>query len=159
MSAPSPAERAVAVDLDSARFRAGLHRGYWRQVSYAFPILVVAVAAIEPDGSHREYRFQFELTGYPGAAPEVRIWDLASNTLLAPDQRPKGSTRVTEAFKAWGGGTVYRPWDRLAGAHGNWATNYPTLAWNPKRDLAFVLEDLYGLLTSNAAAQRVRTPA
>ena len=159
MSAPSPAERAVAVDLDSARFRAGLHRGYWRQVSYAFPILVVAVAAIEPDGSHREYRFQFELTGYPGAAPEVRIWDLASNTLLAPDQRPKGSTRVTEAFKAWGGGTVYRPWDRLAGAHGNWATYYPTLAWNPKRDLAFVLEDLYGLLTSNAAAQCVRMPA
>jgi len=89
----------------------------------------------------------------------ARVWDLATNALLAADRRPRGSTRVAEAFKAWGGGTVYRPWDRLAGAHGDWATNYPTLAWNPKRDLTFVLEDLYGLLTSNAAAQRARTPA
>lgn len=159
MNEQSPAECAVGVDLDSPRFRAGIRRGQWRPVSNTFPVLIVAVAAIEPDGSQREYCFRFELTGYPGVAPEVRIWDLATNAMVAADQRPKGSTRVAEAFKAWGGGTVYRPWDRLAGAHGNWATNYPTLAWNPKRDLAFVLEDLYGLLTSNAAAQRIRTPA
>jgi len=159
MSEQSPAERAVAVDLDSPRFRAGVHRGHWRLLSHTFPILLVAVAAIEPDGNQREYSFRFELTGFPGVAPEVRKWDLSTNTLQAAERRPKGSTRVSEAFKAWGGGTVYRPWDRLAGAHGNWATNYPTLAWNPKRDLAFVLEDLYGLLASNSAAQRVRTSA
>ena len=159
MNDPSPTERAIAVDLNSARFRAGIRRGHWRSVSYTFPILVAAVVAIEPDGSRREYCFRFELTGFPGVAPEVRIWDLATSAMLAVDQRPKGSTRIAEAFKAWGGGTVYRPWDRLAGAHGNWATNYPTLAWNPKRDLTFVLEDLYGLLTSNAAAQRIRTQA
>jgi len=159
MNEESPAEHAVAVDLESARFRAGVYRGHWHLISSTFPILVVAVAAIEPDGNPRKYCFRFELTGFPSVAPEVRIWDQATGTLLAADQRPKGSTRVAEAFKPWGCDTVYRPWDRLAGAHGNWAINYPTLAWNPKRDLTFILEDLYGLLTSNAAARRIRVPA
>lgn len=159
MNEQSPAERAIAVDLDSSRFRVGVQRRHWRQVSYAFPILVMALFAIEPDGSSSEYFFHFELTGFPGAAPEVRIWDPSTNTLLAIDKRPKGSARVGEAFKAWGGGSIYRPWDRLAGAHGNWATAYPTLAWNPKRDLTFVLEDLHGLVTSNAAAHGVRPSA
>ena len=134
-------------------------RGQWRKLSFTFPILIVAVAATEPSGSSSEYFFRFELTGFPGAAPEVRIWDPSTNNLLALDKRPKGSTRVAEAFKAWGGGTVYRPWDRLAGAHGNWSTAYPTLAWNPKRELTFVLEDLLGLLTSNSAAHRVMESA
>jgi hypothetical protein len=155
----SPAEQAIRADLDSARFRVGVRRGQWRQVSYVFPLLVVAVASTEPDGSSREYFFRFELTGFPGAAPEVRIWDPSTNNLLAPDKRPKGSTRVAEAFKAWGGGTVYRPWDRLAGVHGNWATAYPTLAWYPKRELTFVLEDLHGLLASNSAAHSVMESA
>ena len=159
MNEESPVERAVAFDLESARFRAGVYRGHWHLVSCTFPILVVAVAAIELDGNPREYCFRFELTGFPSVAPEVRIWDQATNTSRATDQRPKGPTRVTEAFKPWGGGTVYRPWDRLAGAHGNWAINYPTLAWNPKRDLTFILEDLHGLLASNAAARRIRMPA
>lgn len=155
----SPAEQAIRADLDSARFRAGVRRGQWRQVSYAFPIIIVAVTATEPDGGSSEYFFKFEMTGFPGTAPEVRIWDLSTNTLLPIEKRPKGSGRVSEAFKAWGGGTVYRPWDRLAGAHGNWATAYPTLAWNPKRDLTFVMEDLHGLLTSNAATNGVRPSA
>jgi hypothetical protein len=159
MNEQGPVERAIAVDLESSRFRVGVHRKHWRQVSYKFPVLVVALSAIEPDGSSSEYFFNFELTGFPGAAPEVRIWDPSTNTLLAIEKRPKGSGRVAEAFKAWGGGTVYRPWDRLAGAHGNWATAYPTLAWNPKRDLTFAMEDLHGLLTSNAAAHRARTSA
>ncbi len=159
MSDVSPAERAAMTDLGSPRFRAGIKRRHWRQLSFAFPIFVVAVAAIEPDGSSNEYCFRFELTGFPGDAPEVRIWDTETNALLASDKRPKGSTRVSEAFKTWGKSTVYRPWDRLAGAHSNWAAAYPSLAWNPKRDLTFVLEDLYGLLASNAAAHSVRPSA
>lgn len=152
MSDYSPAEKAVAADVASARFRVGVKRGYWRQVSFDFPILIIAVAAVEPDGSSSEYFFRFELTGFPGTAPEVKIWDPKANALLAADRYPKGSNRVTEAFKRWGNETVYRPWDRHAGAHGNWATVYATLAWKPERDLIFILEDLHGLLTSNAAA-------
>ena len=146
----STAEDAVAADLRSARFRAGVLRGHWREVSYAFPELIVGVAAVEPDGSSSEYCFRFELTGFPSVAPEVTIWDCAASAPLAPGSRPKGSNRVAEAFKPWGNQTVYRPWDRQGSAHNNWATTHPALAWNASRDLTFVLEDLHGLLTSNA---------
>jgi len=128
-------------------------RHHWRLVSSDFPTLILAVSAIEIEGTRTEYAFKFELTGYPGAAPEARIWDCKTNALLAPGDRPKGSSRVQEAFKSWGNETVYRPWDRLAGAHNNWARDFPALAWHPARDLAFVLEDLHGLLTSNALAK------
>lgn len=152
MNGRNPAEQAVVADLSSARFRAGATRGHWRQILSEFPVLIVAVAAVEPDGSYSEYFFRFELTGFRGIAPEVKIWDCTKNAPLATDKRPKGSNRVTEAFKAWGNDTVYRPWDRQGGGHNNWATSHPNLAWNPKRDISFILEDLHGLLTSNAAA-------
>jgi hypothetical protein len=152
VSADNPAEKAVEADIASARFRVGAIRGQWRKISLDFPVLIVAVQAIEPDGRSSEYFFRFELTGYPGMAPEVKIWDCNTATVLAPDKRPKGSSRVTEAFKSWGSETVYRPWDRYAGPHNNWTTSHPDLAWHSGRDLAFILEDLHGLLTSNAVA-------
>jgi hypothetical protein len=145
---------AVAVDLASVRFRAGVGRGQWKQVSFDFPVLVVAVAAIEPDGKPSEYCFRFELTGFPGTAPEARIWDTATNAPLAVDKRPKGSERVNKAFQDWQDKTVYRPWERFSSVHNNFARDFPELAWHPGRDLTFILEDLHGLLTSNAAARR-----
>lgn len=144
------AEKTVAADLASPRFRVGERRGHWRKVSYEFPILIVAIAAIEPDGKSSEYSFRFELTGFPGTAPEVKIWDLATDALLSTDKRPKGSHRVNEAFKPWGNGSIYRPWDRHGRLHNNWETAHPDLAWHPRRDLTFILEDLHGLLLSNA---------
>lgn len=153
------AKQAVDADLASARFLAGIARKRWRKVSYAFPLLYIALAAIEADQTSSEYEFQFELTGFPGTAPAVRIWDREANGLLATNRRPKGSPRVLEAFKDWGEHTVYRPWDRLAGAHNSWAQNFPALAWHPRRDLTFILEDLNGLLTSNALARAARADA
>ena len=148
------AQNAVVVDLASARFRAGVGRGQWKQISFKFPVLVVAVAAIEPDGKPSEYCFRFELSGFPGTAPEIKIWDTETNELLAADKRPKGSDRVNKAFQVWGDNTVYRPWERFSSVHNNFAQNFPQLAWHPGRDLTFILEDLHGLLTSNAAARR-----
>ena len=149
-----PVQNAISVDLASARFAAGVVRGQWKRVSYEFPVLIMAVAAIERDGESSEYFFRLELSGFPGAAPDVKIWDLATLAVLAADKRPKGSERVTKAFQVWDGATVYRPWDRLSSVHNNFARDYPDLAWHPKRDLAFILEDLHGLLSSNAAARR-----
>jgi hypothetical protein len=145
---------AVAVDLASVRFRAGVGRGQWKQVSFEFPVLVLAVAAIEPDGEPGEYCFRFELTGFPGTGPDVRIWDTTTNALLVVDKRPKGTERVNKAFQDWQDKTVYRPWERLSSVHNNFARDFPELAWHPGRDLTFILEDLHGLLTSNAAARR-----
>jgi hypothetical protein len=159
VSPADPAMEAVTADLASARFRAGAMRSQWRQVSYEFPILLLAVAAIEPDGSSSEYCFRFELTGFPGTAPEVIIWDPVTQALLPADKRPKGSPRVSKAFQVWQDPTVYRPWDRRSGTHNNFTRDHPDLAWHPKRDLTFILEDLHGLLTSNATAHGNRPAA
>lgn len=156
----NPAKAAADADLASGRLRAGILRNHWRKVSYAFPVLIMAVAAVEPDGTATEYTFRFELSGFPGIAPAVQIWDCATNALLAVDRRPKGTKRVAEAFKNWEPhNTVYRPWERTSGAHNNWAQSHPDLAWHSKRDLTFVLEDLHGLLTSNSAAHSSRPAA
>jgi hypothetical protein len=152
-------KEAVAADLAAARFRAGVIRGFWRQASYAFPVLILAVAAVEPNGDSSEYCFRFELTDFPGTAPEVKIWDCTVNALLPREKRPKGSDRVSKAFQVWGSDTVYRPWDRQSASHNNFARDFPDLAWYPRRDLTFILEDLHGLLTSNATARGNRTAA
>ena len=145
--------RAVSADLTSARFRAGVARGQWRLLDKATPIVIVAVAAIEPDGSASEYSFRFELKGFPGIAPDVRIWDTQKSAPLATELRPQGSARVIDAFKVWNAdNTVYRPWERQGGPHNNWTDAHPNLRWNAARDLAFVLGDLHGLLTFNAAS-------
>jgi hypothetical protein len=153
-----PAETAIENDLIVPRFLAGMARKQWRLVSLNYPILLIAIAAIEPHGTAGEYGFRFEVTGYPGLAPEVRIWDLQGDQILPVDRRPKGSHRVTEAFKDWSFGTVYRPWERHSGAHGNWTNIYVNLAWHPKRDISFILEDLHGLLNCNALKGIVRPP-
>lgn len=147
----NPAEDAVEDDLTSPRFKAGVVRKQWRVISFAFPMLIVSVAAVEPDGKASEYAFRFELTGFPGAQPEALIWDTRASTRLALSDRPKGSSRVVSAFQDWGSQGIYRPWERSAAPHNNFARDFPDLAWHPKRDLAFIMEDLHGLLTSNAS--------
>ena len=155
----NPAEAAVAIDLANARFRSGSRRGFWRLVEYSFPYLTMAVAATEPDESSSEYFFRFELSGYRGTAPEVRIWDQAHSTLLPFERRPKGPERVVHGFKQWGHETVYRPWDRLAGPHNNWPRDHQDLIWNASRDLAFILEDVHEILNLNARARSIRASA
>ena len=153
MSEDAAAQKTVDADLSSPRFQVGVARGRWRKIAYEFPILIMAVAAIEPDGNSSEFFFRFELTGFPGKPPEVHIWDFEANAVLAESKRPKGSNRVTQAFKSWGNNSVYRPWDRNGREHNNWAMTHPDLAWHPKRDLAFILEDLHALLVSNGTAR------
>jgi hypothetical protein len=153
LTAQEISARTVCADLSSARFRAGVARRQWRVLDQNNPILMIAVAAIEPDKSASEYAFRFELKGFPGIAPDVRIWDFQKNAPLGTDLRPKGSSLITEAFKAWNAdSTVYRPWERQGGPHSNWTSTHPRLLWHADRDLAFVLEDIHGLLTFNAAS-------
>jgi hypothetical protein len=153
LSINNPAEDAVIADLTSVRFRTGVARGQWRKISFSFPILILGITSIGPDGSKGEGTFRFEVNGFPGVDPEVRIWDLDADRPLAVERRPRGSSRIVEAFKSWEFDTVYRPWERRSGAHNDWKKKYPDLAWHSSRDLTFILEDLYGLLTSNGAAR------
>lgn len=154
-----PSAARVAADLEEAGFLSGCNAGRWRIIACEFPILDFAVAATEPDGTASEYGFRAELSNFPGQAPMVRIWDHEKNAPLAAEQRPKGGARVQKTFQRWGENTVYRPWDRMTGPHGNNAVTYPHLAWRPERRLMFIFEDLHGILNSNARALRLRTSA
>ena len=154
-----PSIARVAADLAHGDFVSGCDAGHWRVVSYEFPILNFAIAATEPDGAASEYGFRAELSNFPAEAPMVQIWDHERNGLLAADRRPKGGSRVKQSFKHWQEETVYRPWDRKTGPHGNNTAAYPHLAWKPERRLVFIFEDLHGILNSNARAQTLRSTA
>lgn len=137
-------------DLATPAFLAGVSRGHWRVVDVAFPFLTIAVKTTLPASPVAEYVFQFELSGFPNTPPQVLMWDLETNETLVAAKRPKGSPRINEAFKEWQAPhPVYRPWERTSGAHGDWATNFPNLAWNASRELTFILDDLHALLTPN----------
>lgn len=154
-----PSLARVEADLEETDFLSGRDAGRWRIVAFKFPILDFAISATEPDGSASEYGFRAELSNFPAAAPMVRIWDHAQDCPLPKDRRPKGGPRVEKTFQQWGSDTVYRPWDRMTGPHSSNAANLPHLAWRPDRHLAFIFEDLHGILNSNARAQRIRALA
>lgn len=154
-----PSIARVAADLKHGDILSGCDAGRWRIVSYAFPILNIAISATEPDGTASEYGFRADLSNYPAQAPMVRIWDQQRNAPLPADRRPKGGARVEKTFQCWMEDTVYRPWDRKTGLHGNNAVAFPHLAWNPKRRLVFIFEDLHAVLNSNARAQNLRASA
>lgn len=141
------AEQAVCRDLKKASFRRGAARGHWKVLKFAFPELYIEVAATDPQGSPTSYSFRFLLDGYPNNAPDVRCWDMQTNTTLPAQARPQAPQRTLEAFKEWGYG-VYRPWDRHGATHNNWAVTHPGLAWHAERDLTFILEDLHDLLNA-----------
>jgi hypothetical protein len=154
-----PSAARVGDDLKDGEFVSGRDARRWRIIAYKFPTLDFAISATEPDGAATEYGFTAELSNYPAHAPMVRIWDHEANAPLTSDRRPKGGPRVQTTFQQWASDTVYRPWDRMTGPHNNNASNFPHLAWRPERCLVFILEDLHGILNSNARPQRIRASA
>ncbi len=154
-----PSAARVTDDLEEGDFLSGRDAGRWRIISYAFPILDFAISATEPNGTATEYGFRAELSNYPACAPMVRIWDHKANAPLPIDRRPKGGPRVQMTFQNWTSETVYRPWDRMTGPHNNNVGTFPHLAWCPERRLAFIFEDLHGILNSNNRALPLRASA
>lgn len=154
-----PAVGFIEESLASEGIQSGCREGRWRIEHFEFPLLDFYVSAIEADGSSSEYGFRAELSNFPATAPEVRLWDHERDCPPSADNRPKGGPRVVETFKAWGKGTVYRPWDRQTGPHNNNAVSKPHLAWRADRDLSFIFEDLHGLLNSNSRKNIIRPAA
>lgn len=140
-----PAASAIAADLNSNLFKVGVARGMWRLVEAGFPFYIFAVTEHGSANQDKEHFFRFELSGFPATAPWVQIWDTEHGVELHPEQRPQHNDLQKQSFKAWQN-SVYRPWDRFAGVHNNWNATYPDLAWNPTRNLSFVLNDLYQIL-------------
>jgi hypothetical protein len=147
---PDPAIERVHADLADPSFMAGLIRQNWRVAHEELPLLLIELHSTEPDGSQTWYGFRFELSNYPGQAPDVRIWDIGANQPLPVPNRPKGNAPVEKAFQQWQPDVVYRPWERSARDHNNFHTSFPHLAWHSDRKLSFILEDLSELLNLNA---------
>lgn len=150
----APDERVLRAHLDSGRFLAGVEAGWWWLVSVEWPIAIVMVSAAPRTGAPGEFAIRFELNGYPNTAPTGCIWDVEANTPLAPLLRPKGAD-VGLIFRTdgWVGGpnAMYAPWDRLAlQTHANWLREAPHLAWHPRRDLIFILDNLHRLFHEDA---------
>jgi hypothetical protein len=149
----APDERAVHEHLRGGRFQSGVAAGHWRLISVNWPMVTVAVPAAERANSPGEFVLRFELSGYPHTAPTGGLWDLSTDTSLLADRRPKGE-RAAPLFRTdgWAGGAtaMYAPWDRMGiQAHSEWAQKYPHDAWNPTRDLSFILSKIYEVLNAD----------
>lgn len=160
----APDQRAVRDHLRGGRFCSGVADGRWRLVHevgpevgvetlVGWPFVVVAVSAATRPNSPTEFAIRFDLNDYPNQAPTGGIWDVDADVSLAADRRPKGED-IAQLFRTdgWTGGAtaMYAPWDRLGlQTHPEWAQNYPQYAWNPGRELTFILENVHARLTSD----------
>jgi hypothetical protein len=149
----APDERALREHLRGGRFQSGAAAGHWRLISVDWPFALVAVSAAPRPNGPTEFVLRFELSGYPNSAPTGGLWDITTNASPPADRRPKGE-RAAQLFRSdgWTGGAtaMYAPWDRLGlQAHPDWAEKYPHDAWNPTRDLSFILARLHEVLNAD----------
>lgn len=149
----TPDERALREHLNGGRFMAGVAAGRWRLISIEWPYVVVAVSAAERPSSPTEFVLRIEVAGYPQIAPTGGLWDITTNTWLPADQRPKGE-RIAQLFRmdGWAGApnAMYAAWDRIGlQTHGGWADSNPLEAWNPTRDLSFILINVHEHLNAD----------
>jgi len=149
----APDERTVREHLRGGRFQSGVAAGHWRLICVKWPVAMVAISAAARGDSPAEFVLRFDLSGYPHTAPTGGLWDAATDASLPAGCRPKGE-RAAQLFRTdgWLGGAsaMYAPWDRMGlQAHPDWAQRYPHDAWNPARDLSFVLSKVHEVLNAD----------
>jgi hypothetical protein len=149
----TPDERTFRAHLEGGRFRAGVAAGRWHVVEIAWPYVLIAVSAADRSGGPSEFVLRLELAGYPHTAPTGSVWDVDANDWLAADRRPRGE-RAAQLFRTdgWTGGAtaMYAAWDRRGlEAHPDWADKNRMQAWDPTRDICFVLENVHEVLNAD----------
>ena len=144
-----PDERTLTAELDGARFQCGVAEGRWAVLDLKFPHLHVRVSGSR--GAVRlEQDFHLVCDGYPDPGPFVEAWSFEKG--IRPDSPAHGSPGYRDALKHWEPtsgthGGIYRAWQRHAAMHGDWARLRPDWAWNSRRDITFIMERLYELVT------------
>ena len=152
VEAMAPDERALRSHLERPAFVEGLARGRWRVMGQVdWPHVLVAVSAAPRDNGPPEFFLRFNLDGYPASAPTATPWDPETSDKLELDRRPKGEV-VGHIFRTdWEeGDALYAPFDRVAlKRHPAWSQKYQGQAWDPSKDLAWVLRQLHRLLNDD----------
>ena len=163
---PGPDEHTLLAHLDTVRFLSGVEEGRWEVLELDFPKLVVRVTGQDFGGEFTATMdFQLLFDGFPTVVPFVQHWDQATNARPAPPAPDKAPPGVVDALKEWspdGGrthGGVYRAWQRHAAVHNAWAQKRPDEAWRRDRQLTFIMENLYGLVSEQAAWMASRAAA
>jgi hypothetical protein len=150
-----PPKRTLEAQLESVRFLVGVDAGRWELLLFHWPEVFVRVTGRDPDsGRTFAHDFCLECTGFPDPGPLVERWAYANSATRGskPPAPPQpGSPGFIDAMKDWPPGRgIYRAWSRDAAAHNDWAKKRPDEAWHPKRDIVFIMEHLYALITEQA---------
>jgi hypothetical protein len=153
------ARQTLEAQLDSVRFVEGVERARWTILRYAWPHLYVRVTAAAT-GTTFSQDFHLECEGYPDPGPFVERWAFADTPTAgerpALAQPPIGSPGFVDALKDWHESTpsmhggIYRAWQRGAAVHNGWAAKRPDEAWHRNRNIVFIMEHLYALVSEQA---------
>ena len=147
--------RTLEAHMKKASFMIGVEEGKWKVCAYHFPHLEVEAYARTSSGTQCAMQFRLECNGFPVIGPFVERWNVEDRACpAAPDAKTMAPSLV-DAFKEWHQsgrvyGGIYRPWQRGAASHNNWARIRPDLAWHPARELTFIMEQLCGLALEQA---------
>lgn len=149
-----PDRKTFEAHLRSARFVAGVEEGRWKVLKSAFPDLYVSITGRDPDtGYVLTQDFHLICDNYPAPGPYVERWNFEAGSRPPPPS--EGSPGYVDAMKNWDAsgnvhGGIYRAWQRHAAGHNGWAEKRPDEAWHRERELAFVMERLYELVSEQA---------
>jgi hypothetical protein len=149
----SPARRTLEAQLGAPRVLCGIDQGRWSILKLDWPQLYVRVTGRDLDsGRAFAHDFHLECEDYPDPGPFVERWTFAENPPYGskPPAPTVGSPGFIDAMKEWSDGGIYRAWQRTAAAHNGWAEKRKANAWQRGRDISFILEHLYALLSEQA---------
>lgn len=157
-------QMTLEAQLRKTSFLVGVEEGRWQILRYEWPHLVVRAFGRGLLEAVCPMDFRLECGGFPAIGPFVEAWDDGVRERPAPPGGDAAPPSIVDAFKQWnehgtGYGGIYRPWQRGAAAHNDWANKRPDLAWHAARDLTFMMEQLYALASEQAFWLDYRTAA
>lgn len=152
----TPAQKTLVHQLDSVRFLAGFDEGRWEVLSLDWPHLFVRIQVVTGPDVTCTQDFRLECSGFPNPGPYIERWAYAD--IPPHGSRPPapatGAPSFIEALKEWGGsngqGGIYRAWNRGAAQHNDWCQKRPDEAWHRNREITFIMEQLYALVSEQA---------
>ena len=149
----SPARRTLEAQLAAPRVVCGIDQGRWSILKFDWPHLYVRVTGRDAvSGRTYGHDFHLECEGYPDPGPFVERWAFADKEPCGsrPAAPAVSSPGFVDAMKDWSGMGIYRAWQRGAASHNDWAGRRKEEAWHRGRDISFILEHLYALLSEQA---------